>query len=51
MFKFGQIMLSMKENGGKTKLMEEENSGMLMETSTKVNGRTTKLMVMEFIFT
>ena len=50
-FKFGQTMPNMKENGVKTKQMVEVNSGMLMVIFTKENGRKTRLMDMEFIFT
>lgn len=48
--KFGQIMPSMKASGEKTKPMEEENSGMLMETSMRENGKMIKLMALESIF-
>ena len=51
MFKSGLIMQSMRVNGEKTKLMEEESSGMLMEISMKANGKTTKLMDTVFTFT
>jgi hypothetical protein len=50
-FKSGQITLSTKESGAKTKPMAEESSGTLMATSTRVNGRMIRLMALEFIFT
>ena len=49
-FKFGQIMLSMKVNGERTKLMEEASSGMLTEIFMRENGKTIKLMAMESTF-
>ena len=51
MFKSGQIMPSTRESGERTKPMEEVNFGMLTEISMKVNGKTTKLMAMEYTFT
>lgn len=51
MFKSGLITLNTRENGEKTKLMEEESFGMLMATSMKANGKTTKPMDMVFIST
>ena len=44
--KFGLMGQSTMENGLRTKLMEKESSGMLMETFTMGNGRMIKLMVM-----
>jgi len=41
----------MRVNGEKTKLMEEESFGMLMEISMKANGKTTKLMDTVFTYT
>ena len=49
--KFGQITLSMKANGAKTKLTAEESSGMPTATFTKVNGKTIRPTDTEFIFT
>jgi hypothetical protein len=46
-FKCGLITPSMKENGAKIKLMEEENSGTLMAISMKANGKMTKPMALE----
>ena len=40
--KFGQMVLSMKANGKKIRLMAREYFGMYMETNTKGNGRETK---------
>lgn len=48
--KFGQMAQSTKENGSSTKPMEKGNSGMPMVTFTKVSGRKTKLMAMEFMY-
>jgi hypothetical protein len=50
-FKFGLIMPNMKVNGVKTKQMAEANSGMLMVTFTKVNGKMIRPMVMVSTFT
>ena len=47
-FKFGQMALSMKENGVSTKLTEVESSGMQMETFMRDSGRTTKQTAMVF---
>lgn len=41
----------MKENGTTIKQMVEENSGMQMGTFMRVNGRMTRLMVMEYTST
>ena len=46
--KYGQTVQSMKENGVTIRLMERASSGMPMETSTKVTGRTTRLTATEF---
>ena len=43
--KSGQTMLSTKVNGAKIKQMAVENSGMLMVTSMRENGRMTRPMV------
>ena len=43
-FRFGQMELVMKGNGGKTRLMERANFGMQMETSSKASGKTIKPM-------
>ena len=51
MFKSGQIMQNMRENGEKTKQTEEENFGTLMEISMKASGKMTKPMVTVFTFT
>jgi len=48
-FKFGLMVLDMKENGGGIKLMERANSGMSMEMSSTENGRMTRQMDMEYI--
>ena len=50
MFKYGQIMLSMKENGEKTKQTEEVNSGTQTVISTRENGKMIKLMDMELTY-
>jgi len=49
-FKSGLITPNMKANGERTKPMEEANSGMLMATSTRANGKMTKQTAMEFTF-
>lgn len=49
-FKYGLMVQDMKENGSITKLMERENSGMLMEMCMKVIGKMTKPMAMESTF-
>lgn len=46
MFKFGQMVLSIKDFGKITKLMVKVFFGMFMGTSTKVIGREIKPMVM-----
>lgn len=51
MFKSGLIMLNMRENGEKTKQMEEESFGMLTVISMRENGKMTKLMAMVFTST
>jgi hypothetical protein len=43
-------MPSMKVNGAKTRQMEEESSGMPMETSMRESGKTTKPMDTESTF-
>ena len=48
MFKSGQIMQNMRENGEKTKQTEEENFGTLMEISMKASGLAIKSMEREF---
>ena len=48
--KSGQIMLNMKVNGEKIKLMAVENSGMQMVISMRENGKTIKPMVMVYIY-
>ena len=45
--KYGLIMLSMRENGERTKLMVEVSSGMPMATFTRVNGKKTRQTDME----
>lgn len=49
-FKLGLMVLDMKEIGKTTKRMVRENSGMLMEISSKGNGKMIKQMDMVFIF-
>lgn len=46
MFKFGQMVLSIKDFGKITKLMVKVFFGMFMGTNTKVIGREIKPMVM-----
>lgn len=46
--KYGQMELVMKENGGKIKLMEEENFGMSMVTYSMESGKMIKQMVMVY---
>jgi len=48
--RYGQIMPSMKESGGKTKQMEGASSGMLMEIYMRGSGRMIRLMDMVFIY-
>ena len=50
MFKYGQIMLSMRVNGEKTKQMEEVSSGTQMVISTRENGKMIKLMDTELTY-
>lgn len=40
--KYGRMALDMKDNGETIRLTAKENWSMLMETSTKANGVTTK---------
>ena len=47
-YKSGQMELSMKVIGEKTKLMARVNSGMQMVMSMMENGKMTKLMAKEF---
>ena len=47
--KSGLMELNMKESGDIIKLMGRENSFMLMETSTKVNGTMIRQTVTAFI--
>ena len=49
-FKFGQMVLGMRVIGSLTRLVERESFGMLMEMFLKVNGKTTKRMVTEYIY-
>ena len=46
--RYGQMELNTKVNGLTTKLMEKENSGMLMVTSMMVIGLMIRQMVMVF---
>ena len=48
-FKYGQMVLDMKDSGQTTKQTEKESSFMWMETFTKVTGRMTKLLVLALI--
>lgn len=47
-FRFGQMELNMKVIGETIKLTEEESFGIQMVMSLMENGKTIKLMVMEF---
>jgi hypothetical protein len=47
-FKFGEMVLNMKEHGKIMWLMEKENSGTLMEISMMDNGRMISQMDMGF---
>lgn len=49
MFRYGLMVLVIKANGEKTRLMEKVNFGMLMETFLTANGKMIKLMVMACI--
>ena len=49
--KFGLTMQSMKENGGKIRLMVKESFGMLTEIYMKENGRMTRPTDTVSIFT
>ena len=49
-FKYGLMVLDMKAIGNIIKLVEKENSGMLMVMYLKDNGKMIKLMAMEYIF-
>jgi hypothetical protein len=48
--KFGLTMQSMKENGGKIRLMVKESFGMLTEIYMKENGRTIRQTDTGYIF-
>lgn len=48
-FRYGPMVLVIKANGEKTRLMEKVNFGMLMETFLMANGKMIKLMVMACI--
>lgn len=47
--RYGQMELSMLDNGGRTKLMDREDLCMWMETFMMASGLMTKLMGQEFI--
>ena len=49
-FKYGKMEQNMKEIGDLIRHVDMENSGMLMEMFSKVNGLMTKLMDMVFMF-
>lgn len=49
-FKYGQMVLNIKEIGNIIEHVEKGNSGMLMVISTKVNGRMIRQMDMDDIF-
>lgn len=49
-FKFGQMVLDMKVNGLRIKLMARANSGMQMVTFMKVIGETIRQMDMVSIY-
>jgi hypothetical protein len=48
--KYGPMERSMKENGDLIRLMESENSGMLMGMCMKESGLKIKLMDKEYIY-
>ena len=43
-YKYGQMVLSMKDNGKTIKLMAKVYFGMFTETNTKANGKEIRLM-------
>jgi hypothetical protein len=50
-FKYGLMEPDMKGSGSKTRLVERESFGMSMEMFSMDNGKTTRQMVMEYMFT
>ena len=50
-FKYGQMVRSMKGNGVTTRPMEKASFGMRMVTYTRETGKMIRQMAMEYIFT